>query len=233
MKFIFLCFILFAVIINAHGAPAMAIKDSNTIDFGTFPANKKQSATFIIKNIGDEPLKIIRVRKTCGCSANKLSRKIIPPGQSATLISDIIENSIRGSFRKSVYIESNASNFRFFQLTLSGNAVPLVQVLPKRFLHLGVLTPEKSKVYSFKLKATQEDVKLKLMPIKTNFPVIVSLKQVSDKEFLLKTKVTPKKSNHSLKAKIIVNIVSPRGWGAIEIQLMGETSNTPFGSVAK
>lgn len=223
MKFIIFCFILFAATINGLTAPLIEVKNKKTVDFGTFPANKKQSTTFIIKNTGDEALKIIQVRKTCGCSVTKLSRKVILPGQSATLITDIKKNSIAGTFSKSIYVESNASNFRFLRLTLSGNAVPLLQVFPKEFLYLGTLTPGKSSSYSFKLKATQPDIKLKLMPVKANFPIQASLKKLNTKEFSLTVTVAPKKLNHSLEAKIIVNINAPKDWAPIEIKLMGKT----------
>lgn len=222
MKSLTLCFLTF-VVTNCMASPIITLDGKKTADFGIFPANKKQSTTFIIKNTGDKDLKITKIRKTCGCSATKLSKKIIPPGQSATLIADIKENSIAGPFSKNIYVESNAKNFRFLRLTLSGKAVPLLQVFPKKFLYMGVLTPGKSSSYSFKLKATQADVKLKLMPSKANFPIQTSLKKLNAKEFLLKIIAVPKKFNQFLNAKIVVNVNSPEGWHPIEIKLMGKT----------
>ena len=224
MKFIFLCFILFAVAITSQAAPVIAVENKKNVDFGTFPANKKQNTTFIIKNTGNENLKIIRVRKTCACAIAKLDKKIIPPGQTTALVANIKKNSITGSFSKSIYVETNASNSRFLRLTLSGKAIPLVQVLPKEFLYLGTLNPEQSSSHSFKLKATQTDVKLKLMPVKANFPIQASLKKLNVKEFSLVVTVTPNKFNDSLEAKILVNISSPKNWAPIEIKLMGKTS---------
>lgn len=222
MNFFILYFALLASI-NCAASPIIALDGKKIANFGTFPANKKQSATFVIKNTGDEDLKIRKIRKTCGCSATQLSKKIIPPGQSAILIADIKENSIAGPFSKNIYVESNAKNFRFLRLTLSGKAVPLLKVFPKKFLYLGVLTPGKSSSYSFKLKATQADVKLKLMPSKANFPIQTSLKKLNDKEFLLKVTASPEKINQFLNAKITVNVSLPKGWPPIEIKLMGKT----------
>jgi hypothetical protein len=233
MKFIFLCFTLFAVIINTQAAPVIAVENKKTVDFGTFPANKKQSATFIIKNTGDVNLKIIRVRKTCACAVAKLNKKVIPSGQTTALSADIKKNSIAGSFSKSIYVESNASNSRFLRLILSGKAVTLVQVLPKEFLYLGTLTPGQSSSYSFKLKATQPDVKLKLMPAEANFPIQTSLKKLNTKEFSLTVTVTPEKFNDSLEAKILIDISSPKNWVPIEIKLMGKTLSKPPEPVKK
>lgn len=223
MKSLILYFVLFASTYCA-ASPMIALNGKKIADFGTFPANKKQSATFIIKNTGDKDLKITKIRKTCGCSATKLSRKIIPSGQSATLIADIKENSIAGPFSKNIYVESNAKNSRFLRLTLSGKAVPLLQVFPPKYLYMGTLTPGKSSSYSFKFKSSQTDVKLKLMPPKTNCPVQTSLKKLNDKEFSLTLIATPDKTNQFLSAKVIVNVVSPEGWQPIEIKLMGKTA---------
>ena len=222
MKFLILCFILLASI-HCSASPMIELDGKKIADFGTFPANKKQSATFIIKNTGDEDLKITKIRKTCGCSATKLSKKIIPAGQSATLIADIKENSIAGPFSKNIYVESNAKNFRFLRLTLSGKAVPLIKVFPKKYLYMGTLTPSKSSSYSFKLKAAQADVKLKLMPSKANFSIQTLLKKLNAKEFSLTVSATPKEFNKSLNAGVIVNILAPKGWPPIKIKLMGKT----------
>lgn len=88
-----------------------------------------------------------------------------------------------------------------------------------------MLTPGKPSSYSFKLKASQIDVKLKLMPSKANFPVKTSLKELNDKEFLLNVTATPDKPDQFLNAKVIVNIISPEGWPPIEIKLMGKTTS--------
>jgi Protein of unknown function (DUF1573) len=224
MKYFILCFLML-VVVNCSASPMITLDGKKITDFGTFPSNKKQSAIFVIKNTGDKDLRITKIRKTCGCSATKLSKKIIPSGQSATLIADIKENSIAGPFSKNIYVESNAKNFRFLRLTLSGKAVPLVKVFPKKFLYLGVLTPGKSYSYSFKLKATQANVELRLMPSKANFPIQTSLKKLNTKEFLLTITATPKNLNNSLNAKIMIYIASPKGWPPINIKLIGKATS--------
>lgn len=222
MKFFVSVFVLLTAI-HCAASPIITLDGKKIADFGTFPANKKQSSIFIIKNTGDEDLKITKIRKTCGCSATKLSKDIIPPGQSATLIADIKENSIAGPFSKNIYVESNAKNSRFLRLTLSGKAVPLLQIFPKKYLYMGTLTSGKSNSYSFKLQSSQADVKLKLMPSNANFSVQTSLKKLNDKEFLLNVTATPDKPDQFLNAKIIINILSPEGWSPIEIKLIGKT----------
>ena len=103
MKSLILFFVML-VVINCTASPMITLDGKKTADFGTFPANEKQSTTFIIKNIGDEDLSISKIRKTCGCSATKLSKKVIPPGQSATLIANIKENFVTASLSMPLFI---------------------------------------------------------------------------------------------------------------------------------
>lgn len=225
MKSIALFLLLVCNAVYCFGVPMIEVKGKKTVNFGTFPANKMQSAVFTIKNTGDENLKIIRIRKTCACATGKLSREIITPGETATLTAYIKKNSIAGQFSKNIYVESNAGNSRFLSLTLSGKAIPLIRVSPKKYLYLGTLSPGKANSYSFTLKATQPDVKLKLMPEQVNIPVKTSLQKLNDKEFSLLVIVTPDKANELLDVKITVNVLLPKGWPSVEIKLMGKTSD--------
>ena len=222
MKYLLTC-LFFSILCISHAAPEISVTGKQTVDFGTFPANKKQTAIFVLKNTGDKDLKITRIRKTCGCSATRLNQKVIRPGKTTELEADIRANSIAGPFSKNIYVESNASNFRFLRLTLSGKAVPLVKVFPKEFLYMGVLTPGKTKTFSFKLKTSQKNVKLQVLPPQSNFPVKASLKELKKQEFLLTVTATPKDFKKLLNTKIAIKILSPEGWFPIRIKLIGRT----------
>ena len=222
MKYLLTC-LFFGILCISHATPEITVAGKKIADFGTFPANKKQTAVFVLQNTGDKDLKITRIRKTCGCSATRLNQKVIPPGKTAKLEADIKAHSIAGPFSKNVYVESNASNFRFLRLTLSGKSVPLVKVFPKEFLYMGVLTPSKAKMFSFKLKTSQENVKFQLLPAQSNFPIKISLKELKKQEFLLTATATPKKFKKLLNSKISIEILSPEGWEPVRIKLMGRT----------
>lgn len=72
MKYLIHCFILLASI-HCATSPMITLDGKRTADFGTFPANKKQRATFIIKNTGDEDLK----------SPKSARPAVVPPQYSA------------------------------------------------------------------------------------------------------------------------------------------------------
>ncbi|MDD5597509.1 MAG: DUF1573 domain-containing protein [Victivallaceae bacterium] len=223
MKYLSVCLLFYSLNI-CHAAPEIKVDGKQTIDFGTFPANKKQTTVFVLKNTGDKDLQIINIRKTCGCSATRLSQKLIPPGKSATLEADIKAQSIAGPFSKNLYVESNAGNLRFLRLTLSGKSVPLIKVFPKEFLYMGTLTPGKSQTFSFKLETSQENVKLQLLPAEANFPSQVFLKKAKAKEFLLTITASPKMFKKLLNCEIEIAVSSPEGWEPVKIKLMGQTA---------
>jgi hypothetical protein len=218
-------YLLLCIIWECFAAPMIEFEGKQMKDFGAFPANKTQTAVFIIKNAGDQELKIKKIHKTCGCSVTRLDKKTIFPGETAKLEADIRANSISGLFSKNIYVESNAENFRFLRLTLSGNSVPLIRIFPKKFIYMGTLTPGKSNTYSFKLSTSQADVKLELLPVQADFSVQADLKKSKEKEFLLTVVAKPAEFKKFLNCRIFVKISSPEGWEPVEIKLMGKTAD--------
>ena len=68
-------FLAFGSITLQAANPVIALEGKDTLDFGAFPANIRQSGTFKILNQGNAPLKIINLRKTCGCAAVKIDKQ--------------------------------------------------------------------------------------------------------------------------------------------------------------
>lgn len=85
-------------------------------DFGKIVEGTTVHKEFEIANIGNDTLKIERVRASCGCTAAKPDKNLLLPGESTTV--EVSFNSTRrfGQQRKHVYIFSNDpknSEFRF------------------------------------------------------------------------------------------------------------------------
>ena len=72
--------------------PRIEIDESN-FDFGFAPEGTFMVHEYVIRNIGDEPLIIKRVRTTCGCTSAPVKKTKIDPGDSTTIT--IIFNSTR------------------------------------------------------------------------------------------------------------------------------------------
>ncbi len=203
-------------------SPEIAVTSNQTVNFGTYQANLKKQAVFTLKNRGHAELIIKRIRKTCGCSATVLGKKQLKPGEHTTLTVYIKKNSLEGPYSKVIYVESNSPQQRFLKLTLTGKAVPLLKVFPKKNLYMGTLKVDNSYNYSFKLATTRKDIKLKVKVLKNNFPINSEL-QKNAEGFILKLKVSPKLKNNFMHAIIELNIISPSGWDPVKIKLRGKS----------
>ena len=85
----------------------IAVVAADTVDFGRYPAREKRVAAYTIKNAGDEPLKIISVRKNCGCASASCDKMLLAPEATGTVEVVILPNSILGLYRKNTFVESS------------------------------------------------------------------------------------------------------------------------------
>jgi archaellum component FlaG (FlaF/FlaG flagellin family) len=56
-----------------------------SFDFGKVEQNKPATATFVVKNIGTEPLIIDQAAPSCGCTVSDYTKSPIAPGKTGTI----------------------------------------------------------------------------------------------------------------------------------------------------
>lgn len=89
----------------------------NTIDYGTVSKDSDSGMrTFEFKNTGNQPLIIMNVQSTCGCTVPSKPTEPIMPGKTGKI--DVKYNMAPGPIRKTITVESNAVNYE-------GGKVPL------------------------------------------------------------------------------------------------------------
>jgi hypothetical protein len=86
--------------------PKLSI-DNMTIDLGTLYNGASKTGTITLKNIGDQPLKILRVQPSCGCTTVRQPKSELQPNES-----DVVEVSFNaalyhGPIEKYLNIETN------------------------------------------------------------------------------------------------------------------------------
>ncbi len=205
------------------GTPKIAMSGKTKLDFGTFAANQEPRDKIDIVNNGDAELIIKNIRETCGCAARKISSKKIAPGKKATLTISLKKNSMSGPFSKAVYVESNDPKTRFLYIPISGNAVPLVKIYPKKYLYMGTLKTGKPYEFKFRIEALKDGVKLELAKPKANFPIETELKESKQKNYMLSVTATPDKVSRLLSAELEIKILSPKDWKPLKIKLRGRS----------
>jgi len=109
-------------------AGRLEISDKNW-DFGFIPRGAKVTHNFLVKNIGNDTLKITNVRKTCGCTTAPIHRDVLLPGDTTTLEVTFNSGSYQGPIQKTVYVESNDPIQPFMDIGFSATvAVPASQL---------------------------------------------------------------------------------------------------------
>lgn len=219
MKFVTWVF-LFGIMTSLWGGPVLKLSGASH-NFGKFKANVKQEHQFTLTNTGDATLTIDQVKITCGCSAADVEKKELQPGESTSLHTRIKPESIEGPFSKGIFIHSNASNGRIQMVTLNGESLPLVKVLPQNMIFLGVLSLGKEHKQEFLLK-TSEKVEFSQPTVTGELIPQVKMERISDTETKLVLIFIPSKAISRFKTTAVIKIDNPKGWKDLEITMQGD-----------
>ena len=96
-------------LLSSQAQPKIQIPEKS-FDFGVIGPKDIVEQEFIIRNVGDAPLRISRAYTTCGCTTAEISASVIPPGKVATirLIFDAGFHDTSGqTVRRGLIIENN------------------------------------------------------------------------------------------------------------------------------
>lgn len=86
-KITFFALIIFSFLVSAcTPRPPQATLTSDQIDFGDVIMGEEVSQQVSLTNNGGEPLEILSISTSCGCTTASINQMIIPPGETATLL---------------------------------------------------------------------------------------------------------------------------------------------------
>lgn len=112
MKKIFASVLLVAVsamALHAQKGAKFEFKDKNdTYDFGTAKEGDKVVHVYEFKNVGDQPLQILRAEAGCGCTTPEWPKTPIMPGKTGTVKVTFNTAGKPGPAMKEVTLKSNA-----------------------------------------------------------------------------------------------------------------------------
>ncbi len=72
------------------------------------PGQEEARASFVMTNKSDEPVRIERIKTSCGCTGSVVERKLIPPGESTEIVATFHRGKRRGGVntnRLEVFLE--------------------------------------------------------------------------------------------------------------------------------
>lgn len=111
MKLLILIFIFIAVACNSisTNSDAQISFLNKEQDWGTLSYKKPQTKQFVFSNPGDQPLVILDVKTSCGCTDPQWTSKPVKPGKTGSI--DITYDSdFPGRFRKTITVFYNGKN---------------------------------------------------------------------------------------------------------------------------
>ena len=88
--------------------PMFKFDGGDTYDFGVLTRGPVAFHTFEFTNTGTQPLIVMDVKPSCGCTNVDWDKKPILPGQKGTIKLGLKTDEQHGVFNKEVYIQSNA-----------------------------------------------------------------------------------------------------------------------------
>lgn len=118
----------------------LAFIDTPEHNFGKALGGSKIKHTFILKNIGQKPLKILSVEETCVCTVSLLSQDEIPPGKTVNISTVLTVPSENQRVKERLLVLTNDPVQNLMELTLKGEAFIPLKTFPER-LACGIQPP--------------------------------------------------------------------------------------------
>ena len=115
---------------TAPSAHPRLVISADTYAFGRMKQNATGTHTFILRNEGLENLKITPGKPSCKCTVSKVSRKVIPPGETAEVTLTWKTGKSKGKYRKRAPISTNDPTQPKVQLKIEGTVTPAFAFRP-------------------------------------------------------------------------------------------------------
>jgi len=144
----------------AGGKPKI-VCDEPTYNFGERDADTDVEHTFILRNAGDATLEITEVKPGCGCTTAQLETRTLAPGQEVKLAAKLSLKGRQGLQTKPIMVMSNDPETPTLQLTLTGTAIPAIEVDPSMVNFMNVMD-DNPREQTIRLVAKKEGLTFKV-----------------------------------------------------------------------
>jgi len=121
--------ISFFAALTLSAQPAIRL-NSAAIDLGPIYHGDIKTVPLIVRNTGTEPLRILGVETSCGCTTAKKSVESIAPGAADTISVSFNSLGFAGDITKIVSIHSTDPNQQKVEARLTGTVVSLLESIP-------------------------------------------------------------------------------------------------------
>lgn len=132
-------------------------------DFGEKWAGEPAETTLTLKNVGDAPLRIEKLKTSCGCTAARMENTVLQPGQIEEVKISYNTCTRKEKVSQTIRVHSNDPDNPVTTIAVKGRVKALVKITPSQSLQLGSLGPEDTVTKSVEIQCLYpEPLELKL-----------------------------------------------------------------------
>lgn len=220
---------IFTLGTNLFSAPEITVIGGKEVDLGEYPAKDCKEVKFTIQNTGDEVLKILKVRKTCGCAEATADKVDVAPGEKTVITAVILPNSIFVPYEIKIYVESNAPEARLVLFKVKGSAVPLLKLFPSDKIYVKRIMKGSIWAQVISFKAMQKGIELEEPVVESNYPVELKIVQgelSNPVNLKYDCSIKVEKVVGDLMCRIKFPVTKPVGWKSVNIMIFGHIGNS-------
>ena len=126
--------LLLAMTLPAFAAAPDLVIENYKFDFGQVYQGERVEHVYRFRNAGDAPLRIEKVRSSCGCTAALASAEIIAPGEQGEVKAVFDSTRFRGRVTKTIYLYTDDPVHRETHFTLSGEVLAKLVANPAKLV---------------------------------------------------------------------------------------------------
>jgi hypothetical protein len=203
--------------------------DKTKIDLGVIYNGETKKARVIIKNIGNDSLKIISVTTSCGCTTAKRPKDYIRRGEQDAVEVEFNSTGFRGKVEKHVSIVTNDPIAQTTEVTLTGDVIEELQpVRNASVIWLGAVPKDKEVTQTVTFKNVSGKV-ITLTGYKSSSPDIkveFGQKTVLPADTVqISFKVTPRKTDYLSEQVYLATDSKKQSQVPVRVTLIGVNPN--------
>ena len=139
-----------------------------TVGLGEIPPYGTTNVVFRVRNTGSGPLKISNLLATCTCIKARAEKDVVAPGEETAVHFTLIASQVHGTFKRSLWIETDAKRNGRMLVSVAGSVRPLFTGLPEMPIRLVSSHPGTVWTNRYLLMPTESGVSLGIPEIVTN-----------------------------------------------------------------
>ena len=136
----------------------ITVVGTNLVSLGTITYEKTISVPFHLRNTGQKTVKITHLIPTCTCIAGQVDKTELRTNEETVVMMIIDPSSIKGHFKRHLWVKTNIPNEDSILLTLVGEVTTLFTGEPEAPVFLAAANAATTLTNSITLKATKPNI---------------------------------------------------------------------------